>query len=93
MRTNSCDIMVRSVSKRPRVFVSTHLFLRPVRHQCVLSLWVDVNEDQVTLLDGHQPKNKQKMTLLPENTARSNFNRYHGTLTCPSLLPACSVLK
>lgn len=33
--------------------VSTHLFLRPVRHQCVLTLWVDVNQNQVTLLDGH----------------------------------------
>lgn len=35
---------------------NTHLFLWSVRHQRVLTLWVDVNENQFTLLNGHQPK-------------------------------------
>lgn len=35
--------------------LTSHLFLEPVGHQRVLTLWVDVNQNQLTLLDGHQP--------------------------------------
>lgn len=36
-----------------------HLFLRTVGHQCVFALRVDVNQDQVALLDGHQAETQR----------------------------------
>lgn len=36
-----------------------HLFLRTVGHQGVFALWVDVNQDQLALLDGHQAETQR----------------------------------
>lgn len=37
----------------------SHLFLCTVGHQCVFALWVDVNQDQLALLDGHQAETQR----------------------------------
>lgn len=44
---------------KPQPFVCSHLFLRPVRHQRVFTLRVDVNQNQLTLLNGHQPAKRK----------------------------------
>lgn len=36
-----------------------HLFFRPVGHQRVLALWVDVDQNQLALLDGHQAETQR----------------------------------
>lgn len=37
----------------------SHLFLCTVGHQCVFALWVDVNQNQLALLDGHQAETQR----------------------------------
>lgn len=54
-----------------------HLFFRPVGHQRVLALWVDVNQNQLALLDGHQAETevrKQKILLNCATITQFLFN-------------------
>ncbi len=69
--------------------VVTHLFLGSIRHQRVLALWVNVNENQVTLLDGHQPKtHNPKLKVRKQNPSHltSSKMKNHCRNTC-----ACQV--
>lgn len=44
----------------PLGLAEIHLFLRTVGHKRVFALWIDVNQDQLTLLDGHQAETQRE---------------------------------
>lgn len=49
-----------------------HLFFHPVGHQRVLALRVDVNQDQLALLDGHQAETRaRKQKILQQHRSFS----------------------
>lgn len=51
--------MRRRSRPSPAALAETRLFLGAVGHQSVFALWVDVNQDQLALLDGHQAETQR----------------------------------